>query len=1148
MGRKTGAFEAVVSQDPAVFGSDSLNTFDAIVFDNATMRLPIFQVDLSKLNDIARRKAEKREAEARAAILDFVRSGKGFVGVHAATDCFYNWPEYGEMIGAYFAGHPWHEKVTVKLDDPGHPIVLPFNGQSFAVTDEIYQFRKPYSRDKLRILMSLDTAKTNMDKGDRIKRTDGDFPVAWIHEYGKGRVFYFSLGHRSEIFWNRRVLECYLRGIQYALGDLPADATPSAQLSAAYLEQSRQHGYEAGVKAVFRQMKTYQMGTDDSAAKTLEAMVLAVQKADAGPRRTDLSARLAALLETDATPDCKRFVCEQLSLIGSANAIPALTNALKKRDTAEIARFALERIPGPAVETALLTVFPQLPPETKVGVAHTLAYHGTDKSVPVLAKALRSREAAVAKSAAFALGKIGSAKAAETLLEASAASPAALRPALDDALVACGDALRRRKPPGIELARKLYEQALRADSAPAVRAGAFYGLCMSQPETAAAKVLATLKGTDLELARVAAELVADLPAARVAALAADALPDIPVQTRPMVLDALGKRGDRQALPKILVQLKAADEQVRRAAIRALGPLGDERAVMPLAAVAADPDEPDAVRKLARTSLDRMTAAGVDKVIAAALPGADSALKAELVRALGNRKATSALSLVINAARDTDRAVRKAAREAIDRLATPADLPRITALLETEISTSDKNDIARIVVRLARKTDNDSAKTDPVIRLLKRGVDAQTRVVCLGILGRIGAPSGLPELYKGLRSDNDDIKRAAIKALGEDWPNPTPLEELRRVSVNSAELVHRVLALRGYARLLAMPSHRPMKETLAMYKEALSLAQGDQEKRALLGGLGAICHPDALEFVKPYIDDPAVQTEALTAAIRITDALEGKAMKFRASADESHCRNAIDGTRETRWTSGARQKGGEWFVADLGYETDVKTVWLDAGPVGHDWPRAYEVYVSRDGIDWGKPVVTGKGAAKIFTIKLPPTYGRFVKLVQTGTSTGNFWSIAEMRINGRPKTTKLEEVDRTNWKVSASASPKDCPPENAIDGDRNKRWGTGKGQRPGDWFAIDMGEVRTISAVILDAAKSSKDYPRGYKVFTSLDGKTWRGPVGLGNGEKALTRITLLPTRARYVKIEQTDDGGTWWWSIYDLKILAEVPGKRTAAE
>lgn len=212
LGRKTGAFEAVASDDPAVFKPESLAKFDAVCFNNATGEL--FEDDALKQG-----------------LLDFVKGGKGIIGLHAATDCFYKWPEFGELMGGYFDGHPWTADctVTVKIDDLASPINAAFGGQGFDIKDEIYQFKAPYSRDRLRTLLSLDTAKTDMKK-DGIKRSDGDFAVSWVRTYGLGRVFYCSLGHRDEIFWNPAVLGHYLAGIQYALGDLPADATPSAQL------------------------------------------------------------------------------------------------------------------------------------------------------------------------------------------------------------------------------------------------------------------------------------------------------------------------------------------------------------------------------------------------------------------------------------------------------------------------------------------------------------------------------------------------------------------------------------------------------------------------------------------------------------------------------------------------------------------------------------------------------------------------------------------------------------------------------------------------------------------------------------------------------------------------------------------------------
>lgn len=162
--------------------------------------------------------------ETKKALLEFVKSGKGFIGVHSATDTYYNIPEYGEMIGGYFDGHPWHQKVTIKVEDMKHPATRPL-GKSFEITDEIYQFRHPWSRGRVRVLMSLDNSSVDTDK-EGVKRLDKDFALAWVRTYGKGRVFYTALGHREEVWQDERFQEHLLKGIRWALGDLPGDATP----------------------------------------------------------------------------------------------------------------------------------------------------------------------------------------------------------------------------------------------------------------------------------------------------------------------------------------------------------------------------------------------------------------------------------------------------------------------------------------------------------------------------------------------------------------------------------------------------------------------------------------------------------------------------------------------------------------------------------------------------------------------------------------------------------------------------------------------------------------------------------------------------------------------------------------------------------
>ena len=224
LGEKTGAYTGTVSNDPAMFLSDSLKQFDGVFMVNTTgncfmpKRVPADQ----------KQSAKATEEQAKKSLNEFVRNGGGFAGCHAASDCYYSWSEYGNMIGGYFSGHPWHENVGVKLDNPKHPINAVFEGQGFSIVDEIYQFRQPYSRDNLHILMSLDVTRTNMKKGG-IRRTDGDFAISWVRNYGKGRVYYNSLGHREEIYWNPQVLKHYLAGIQFSFGDLEADATPSAE-------------------------------------------------------------------------------------------------------------------------------------------------------------------------------------------------------------------------------------------------------------------------------------------------------------------------------------------------------------------------------------------------------------------------------------------------------------------------------------------------------------------------------------------------------------------------------------------------------------------------------------------------------------------------------------------------------------------------------------------------------------------------------------------------------------------------------------------------------------------------------------------------------------------------------------------------------
>lgn len=195
LAQRTGAFEAVISRDAVSFEPEALAEVDGVFF-YTTGELPL-------------------NARQRDALLAFVANGGAFTGSHCATDTFYEVPEFGRMLGGYFDGHPWHEEVGVTVEVPDHPATRGL-GEAFRITDEIYQFKAPYSRERQQVLLSLDTSSVDMTKAG-IHRTDGDFAVSWTREHGRGRVFYTSLGHRPEVWADPRFQSHLIGGITWAL-------------------------------------------------------------------------------------------------------------------------------------------------------------------------------------------------------------------------------------------------------------------------------------------------------------------------------------------------------------------------------------------------------------------------------------------------------------------------------------------------------------------------------------------------------------------------------------------------------------------------------------------------------------------------------------------------------------------------------------------------------------------------------------------------------------------------------------------------------------------------------------------------------------------------------------------------------------------
>ncbi|MFW6163558.1 MAG: ThuA domain-containing protein [Planctomycetota bacterium] len=234
LGKKTGAFEAVVTDDPRQLLGDALPRYDALVTNNLHEREPFLPADFNQLGPEEKEAAKKMDAAIKQSILDYVKGvtrrngkevpGKGIVGIHAATAALQKWPAYGEMMGGFYGGHIYQDLV-LEVEDPDHPVVACLEGEPWEIHDEIYFLRGPHDPDRLRILLSLDLDRMK-DPG---KREDGRYAISYVRSFGRGRVFYTTLGHDPRTYSNPTFLRHVLAGIQFAIGDLSAETAPNPQ-------------------------------------------------------------------------------------------------------------------------------------------------------------------------------------------------------------------------------------------------------------------------------------------------------------------------------------------------------------------------------------------------------------------------------------------------------------------------------------------------------------------------------------------------------------------------------------------------------------------------------------------------------------------------------------------------------------------------------------------------------------------------------------------------------------------------------------------------------------------------------------------------------------------------------------------------------
>ena len=853
MGKKTGAFETVFSDEMSSFEPESLQQFDAVCFNNNT------EIEFPQ--------------ELRESLMNFIKSGKGIVGIHAATDSFYDWPEAAHMFGGQFCGHPWTADGTwaVKLDDPDHPLMAAFKGETFKINDEIYRTIPPYySRTAQRILMSLDMADEDTANAEGMEPYDKDIAISWVKSVGKGRLFYCSLGHNNHITWNPAVLLHDLAGIQFALGDYPVDTTTSLDV---LLEELSEYEYDVSQTPLYK------------VDEYLRNVVYFPEELKRYEKH------FISFLKSDATLAGKYHICRKLAQMGTNESVPVLGQMLTHEETSEMACYALESIPSPAADQALLKALKKTNGKKRIGIINCLGQRRNEVAVQDLKQLINDSDTTTAIAATAALAKIGTPQAARALEQELDTSDANLKAWIEDSYLKCAHTIadQGQNEQAFEMFKKLYQ----SKQPTTVRIASLRGMSETSPDKANQLIIEAIKSDDLSIKAAAIQIVGEHPEIKNINPIISMFDDLAPQQKVQLLKAMANRSETSILPYATEAAKSGEQSLRLAAYQTLAKVGDASTVSILVNAAASSRGNE--RNAARESLYTLKDKRVDNKILKQISEAEPKIKVELIRSVSQRQIKNSSEILLETAKDSDRNVRIESYRSLQDIAGFKQLPKLLELVTDIENDSELNEAVRAIASISQSEPEKS--TDLVLAKLDSTQEKEKRTVLLKILGNIPNKKSLTVLRNSLNDEDEEIKAASIRALSE-WPNDQPLHDLINIAEHSENQLHRALALRGAVRLIGLDKDRSNQQKAELFKKVMELASNTNEKKMILSALSRVHCIEALELAGQYLNDSETKEEASVAVLRIARGTadeypERVAVYLRTVCDISDNENVIE---------------------------------------------------------------------------------------------------------------------------------------------------------------------------------------------------------------------------------------------------------------
>ena len=613
-------------------------------------------------------------------------------------------------------------------------------------------------------------------------------------------------------------------------------------------------------------------GDDSRARFAVHGLALYVSRPGAEPERLMVCQALREQLGGPMPTAVKGFILRQLRLMACPAAVAAISGSLLNEELCEYAAHALVSIGGEGAAKALRDALPKAKGKCRLTIIQDLGVLRDAPSAPELLKAAAESDREIRLAALYGLGNIGDAAATDVLLKASNVEAAYERAKATEAVLLLAGRLAEadKKREAEQIYRTLWKT--RTDPKDRhVRCAAISGLAAVLGAGAMDDLVAAMKSDDPQVRAAAIEAAAAAPGDEATRKWADLAKTMPPAARADILALLARRGGPVAVGAVLDAMKDADEFVRLEAINAARSFGDEKVAAPL--IALLPSKNDKEKQAARRSLERMPGEKVTGAVAAAMASAPTPLvKRDLLGIMAARGARGRVDVILAAAKDPDEGVRADALSALEGLADEASAPAILSLLLAAKTPNERQAAEKALGAVCGRASRKDACVDAVLGAMG-SADGSTKCALIRVLGRTGSAKALGAVRAAAKDAAAEIQDAGIRALA-DWPEPSVAGDLLEIAKTGTKPAQQVLALRGYIRLANVPPERPVAEKLKAYEQAMSVAKRPDEKKMVLGALGDLKDPAAMEMAVAALADAALKEEAAAAAVKIAKNLGG----------------------------------------------------------------------------------------------------------------------------------------------------------------------------------------------------------------------------------------------------------------------------------